>query len=72
MTTRKSVTSCCGAPTPITRPWTVVRANDKRRARINLIRHMLQTLPYDDKDEGAIGETDNKILGFGPGFVGSE
>jgi polyphosphate kinase 2 len=50
-------------------PWTVVRTNDKRRARLNLIRHMLKTLDYDGKDEGAIGEIDNKILGFGPGFV---
>jgi len=50
-------------------PWTVVRANDKRRARLNVIRHMLKTLDYDGKDKSAIGEIDNKILGFGPGFV---
>ncbi|MEX3006827.1 polyphosphate kinase 2 [Hoeflea sp. TYP-13] len=51
-------------------PWTVIRANDKRRARINLIRHMLTTLDYDGKDTDAIGVIDKKILGFGPGFVG--
>ena len=51
-------------------PWTVVRANDKRRARINVIRHILTTLDYDGKDRKAIGEIDDKILGFGPGFVG--
>ncbi|AOF91211.1 polyphosphate kinase 2 [Sinorhizobium sp. RAC02] len=50
-------------------PWTVIRANDKRRARINLIRHILTTLDYEGKDEKAIGEIDNKIVGSGPGFV---
>ena len=37
----------------------------------NLIRHMLQNLPYDGRDEKEIGEIDDKILGQGPGFVGS-
>jgi len=50
-------------------PWTVIRANDKRRLRINLIRHILSSLDYDGKDKDAIGEIDTKILGFGPGFV---
>jgi polyphosphate kinase 2 (PPK2 family) len=27
-------------------PWTVVKANDKRRARINVIRTILKELPY--------------------------
>ena len=51
-------------------PWAVIRANDKRRARLNLIRHMLHNLPYEGKDIAAIGEIDKKILGQGPGFVG--
>lgn len=46
-------------------PWTVVRANDKRRARINVIRTILSELPYTGKDEGAIGEIDDKIVGEG-------
>ncbi|HEX8044240.1 polyphosphate kinase 2 [Rhizobium sp.] len=46
-------------------PWTVIRANDKRRARLNLIRHILLTLDYDGKDAKAIGEVDGKILGSG-------
>ncbi|ANH02668.1 MULTISPECIES: polyphosphate kinase 2 [Shinella] len=50
-------------------PWTVVRGNDKRRARLNLIRHILMTLDYEGKDEKAIGEIDRKIVGAGPGFV---
>jgi polyphosphate kinase 2 len=50
-------------------PWTVVHANDKRRARVNLIRHILNALDYDGKDKKAIGEIDGKILGSGPGFL---
>ncbi|MBI4616532.1 MAG: polyphosphate kinase 2 [Planctomycetes bacterium] len=29
-------------------PWWVVEADDKRRARLNCIRHLLTTLPYED------------------------
>ncbi|MET0172320.1 MAG: polyphosphate kinase 2, partial [Agrobacterium vaccinii] len=52
-------------------PWTVIRANDKRRARINLIRHILKTLDYEGKDKSVIGDIDEKILGFGPDFLKS-
>lgn len=43
-------------------PWTIIRANDKRRSRLNVIRHMLTTLDYDEKDVQAIGEVDDKIV----------
>ena len=44
-------------------PWTVIRSDDKRRARINAIRHVLAHLPYPDKDKEVIAETDDLILG---------
>lgn len=44
-------------------PWTVVRANDKRRARLNLIRHMLTRLPYEGRNDASIGATDRLIVG---------
>jgi polyphosphate kinase 2 len=50
-------------------PWTVVKGNDKRRARLNLIRHILKTLNYTGKDKEAIGELDDKIIGSGPHFL---
>lgn len=50
-------------------PWTVVRANDKRRARLDVIRHMLKTLDYDGKDKKAIGAIDDRIFGIGPGLL---
>ncbi len=36
--------------TPIA-PWHIVHANDKKLARLNLIRDMLSRLDYCDKDE---------------------
>lgn len=35
-------------------PWTVVRADDKRLARLNLIKDVLSRLHYDEKDEGVL------------------
>ncbi|HWU18019.1 MAG TPA: polyphosphate kinase 2 [Devosia sp.] len=42
-------------------PWTVIRANDKRRGRINVIRTVLDSLDYQGKSNKAIGEIDPKI-----------
>lgn len=44
-------------------PWTVIRADDKRRARVNAIRSVLTPLSYAGKSMGAIGTTDSKIAG---------
>jgi len=50
-------------------PWIIVRSNDKRRARINVIRHLLVNIEYDGRDLDAIGEVDPNILGAGSGFL---
>ncbi|AYC99495.1 polyphosphate kinase 2 [Neorhizobium sp. NCHU2750] len=50
-------------------PWAVLLANDKRRSRLNAIRHILLSLDYEGKDKEAIGEIDDKILGFGHKFA---
>ncbi|SEQ54853.1 polyphosphate kinase 2, PA0141 family [Devosia sp. YR412] len=42
-------------------PWTVIRANDKRRGRINVIQTVLDRLEFAGKDGKAIGEIDPKI-----------
>jgi polyphosphate kinase 2 len=49
-------------------PWTVVLGNDKRRARLNIIRHILDGLDYTDKDKKVIGEIDDKVIGT-PGIL---
>ncbi|KEJ88393.1 polyphosphate kinase 2 [Sulfitobacter donghicola] len=44
-------------------PWTVVRSDDKRRARLNAIRTILHHFDYTRKDVDAIGEIDDSICG---------
>lgn len=44
-------------------PWTVIKSNDKKRARINAMRHVLGKFDYDDKDHEVVGETDPLIVG---------
>ncbi|NAZ76365.1 polyphosphate kinase 2 [Kineococcus sp. T13] len=47
-------------------PWTTIRSNDKKRARIEAMRHVLSLLPYDDKDPEVVGTPDPLIVGVGP------
>jgi polyphosphate kinase len=44
-------------------PWTVVKSNDKKRARIEAMRHVLSRLNYTDKDVDIVGEPDPAIVG---------
>lgn len=44
-------------------PWIVVKSNDKKRARINAMRHLLANFDYDDKDDEVVGEPDPLIVG---------
>jgi polyphosphate kinase 2 len=43
-------------------PWTIIRANDKRRARLEVIRHILLSVDYEGKDKKAIGCADERIV----------
>jgi polyphosphate kinase 2 (PPK2 family) len=44
-------------------PWIVVKSNDKKRARINAMRHLLDKFDYADKDHEVVGEPDPLIVG---------
>ncbi len=44
-------------------PWTVIRTDDKRRARLNAMRVLLHAFDYPQKDAKAVGEIDDKICG---------
>lgn len=44
-------------------PWTVVKSNDKRRARLAAMRYLLWRVDYDNKDDGAVGRPDPLIVG---------
>ncbi len=43
-------------------PWTVIRSNDKKRARLNCMRHFLSTFDYPDRDEAVAGLPDPLIV----------
>jgi len=44
-------------------PWTVVKSNDKKRARLEAMRHILEQYDYDGKDPEIVGKPDGKIIG---------
>ena len=44
-------------------PWTIIRSDDKRRARLAAIRRVLRAVPYEGKDKEAIGSVDPSIIG---------
>lgn len=44
-------------------PWTVVKSNDKKRARLNCMRHFLSTLDYPGKDPEVARAPDPEIVG---------
>jgi len=46
-----------------TNPWTIVRSDDKKRARLAAIRTVLNALDYDNKDRKQLGKVDRKICG---------
>jgi len=44
-------------------PWTVIKSDCKKRARLNAMRYVLAKLPYDAKDLNAVGKIDSLIVG---------
>jgi polyphosphate kinase 2 (PPK2 family) len=44
-------------------PWTVIKSNDKKRARLAAMRHVLSGLDYDGKNPDAVGTPDPLIVG---------
>ena len=39
-------------------PWTTIKSNDKKRARLNAMRHFLSSFDYEGKDADVVGEPD--------------
>ena len=44
-------------------PWTVVKSNDKKRARLEAMRWVLSRFDYPNKDHRIVGTPDAKIIG---------
>jgi polyphosphate kinase 2 len=51
-------------------PWTTVKSNDKKRARINAMRAFLSRFEYDGKDADVVGLPDPRIVQRGIDAVG--
>ena len=44
-------------------PWTIIKSDDKKRARLACMRHFLASLDYPDKDRRVVGEPDPRLVG---------
>ncbi|KQX76446.1 polyphosphate kinase [Aeromicrobium sp. Root472D3] len=44
-------------------PWTVVKSNDKKRARVEAMRHVLAQFDYDNKDRELVTAADPQVVG---------
>lgn len=55
---RNTMLSCTDHPAA---PWTIVRANNQRKARLELIKHLLLELPYPDR-RSALLQPDPDVL----------
>jgi polyphosphate kinase len=51
-------------------PWTVVKSDDKRRARLATMQHFLHQLPYTDKSMEIVQTPDPRILGPASHLIG--
>ena len=43
-------------------PWTIIKSDDKMRARINAMRHVLHVIDYEGKDEAVAYEPDPSLV----------
>ena len=53
-------------------PWTVVKSDDKKRARLNCMRHFLSGLPYPNKDPKIVKAPDPLIVGHSAHVIGRD
>ena len=51
-------------------PWTIVKSDDKKRARLDCMRHFLSSLPYTGKDGAVVGQPDPLIVGTSADAIG--
>ncbi|MGE4045359.1 MAG: polyphosphate kinase 2, partial [Acetobacteraceae bacterium] len=51
-------------------PWTIVKSDDKKRARLNCLQHFLNSLPYPNKDKHIVTGPDPLIVGASSHVIG--
>ncbi|UTW45596.1 polyphosphate kinase 2 [bacterium SCSIO 12696] len=52
-------------------PWTIIKSNDKKRARLNTMEHFLASLPYDGKSKEVEKGPDPLIVGHSAHVIGN-
>jgi polyphosphate kinase 2 len=53
-------------------PWTIVKSDDKKRARLNAMQYLLALLPYDGKDRSIVTGPDPLIVGASAHVIGGD
>ncbi|MCB1381934.1 MAG: polyphosphate kinase 2 [Notoacmeibacter sp.] len=53
-------------------PWTIIKSNDKKRARLNCMRHFLYSLPYPNKNKHVVHAPDPLIVGSTHHVIGQD
>ncbi|MFV0281255.1 MAG: polyphosphate kinase 2 [Rhodoblastus sp.] len=53
-------------------PWTIVKSDDKKRARVNCMTHFLSSLPYPNKDHAIVRAPDPLIVGTTDHVIGHD
>jgi len=53
-------------------PWTIIKSNDKKRARLNTMRHFLANIPYPDRDLDNAPDPDPLIVGSANHVIGRD
>jgi polyphosphate kinase 2 len=53
-------------------PWVIVKSNDKKRARLNCMKHFLSTIDYPNKDHEVVGTPDPLIVGRAAQVLGND
>lgn len=52
-------------------PWTIIKSDDKKRARLSCMSHFLDSLPYPDKDRKIVHTPDPLIVGSSSHVIGN-
>lgn len=53
-------------------PWTVIKSDDKKRARLECMKHFLASLPYPDKSAAVLHGPDPLIVGSSATVIGRD
>ncbi|MGU3401637.1 polyphosphate kinase 2 [Brucellaceae bacterium D45D] len=53
-------------------PWTIIKSDDKKRARLNCMRHFLSSLPYNEESRTHLEKPDPLIVGTSAHVIGRD